>query len=68
MWEPWGQARGSKEVQIVPRVPGFLQSQGYKDGAIVCAGDLLYTTDPRPLAATRAQAERQYAQAEAQLQ
>jgi len=36
--EAIGQTRGSKEVQIQPRVSGFLQSQDYKDGALVRAG------------------------------
>jgi membrane fusion protein (multidrug efflux system) len=66
--EAIGQTRGSKEVQIVPRVSGFLQSQDYKDGAIVKAGQLLYTVDPRPYVAALAQANGQLAQAEAQLE
>ena len=63
-----GQTRGSKEVQIQPRVSGFLQSQDYKDGSLVNAGQLLYTIDPRPYVAALAQANGQLAQAEAQLQ
>jgi membrane fusion protein, multidrug efflux system len=66
--EAIGQTRGSKEVQIQPRVSGFLQSQDYKDGALVRAGELLYTIDPRPYVASLAQANGQLAQAEAQLQ
>ena len=66
--EAIGQTRGSKEVQIFPRISGFLQSQDYKDGALVKAGQLLYTVDPRPYAAALAQANGQLAQAEAQLQ
>ena len=66
--EAIGQTRGSREVQIQPRVSGFLQSQDYKDGALVRAGELLYTIDARPYVATLAQANGQLAQAEAQLQ
>jgi membrane fusion protein (multidrug efflux system) len=66
--EAIGQTRGSKEVQIQPRVSGFLQSQDYKDGSLVNAGQLLYTIDPRPYVAALAQANGQLAQAEAQLQ
>jgi membrane fusion protein (multidrug efflux system) len=66
--EAIGQTRGSKEVQIQPRVSGFLQSQDYKDGSLVSAGQLLYTIDPRPYVAALAQANGQLAQSEAQLQ
>lgn len=66
--EAIGQTRGSKEVQIQPRVSGFLQSQDYKDGALVRKGELLYTIDPRPYVAALAQANGQLAQSEAQLQ
>jgi membrane fusion protein (multidrug efflux system) len=61
-----GQTRGSKEVQIMSRVSGFIQSQDYKDGAIVTAGQLLYTIDPKPFQAVLAQAKGQLAQAQAQ--
>jgi membrane fusion protein (multidrug efflux system) len=60
-----GQTRGSTEVQIMPRVSGFIQSQDYKDGAIVKQGQLLYTIDPKPFHAALAQARGQLAQAQA---
>src|SRR5258708_14346743 len=66
--EAIGQTRGSREVQIQPRVSGFLQSQDYKDGALVRAGELLYTIDARPYVATLAQANGHLPHAEAQLQ
>lgn len=61
-----GQTRGSKEVQIMSRVPGFIQSQDYKDGSIVKPGQLLYSIDPKPFQAALAQAKGQLAQAQAQ--
>src|ERR1051325_10350897 len=63
--EAIGQTRGSTEVQIMPRVSGFIQSQDYKDGAIVKQGQLLYTLDPKPFRAALAQARGQLAQAQA---
>lgn len=60
-----GQTRGSKEVQIMSRVSGFIQSQDYKDGSIVKEGQLLYTIDPKPFQAALAQSHGQLAQAQA---
>jgi membrane fusion protein, multidrug efflux system len=38
-------------VEVRPRVPGFLQSVNFKEGAIVHQGQVLFEIDPRPLQA-----------------
>lgn len=62
-----GQTRGSTEIEVRPRVEGYLESVNYKEGSFVRKGQLLYTIDPRPFQATVAQARGVQAEAEAQL-
>lgn len=43
-------------VQVVARVPGKLESAGFREGQFVKRGDLLFRIDPRPFQATLDQA------------
>lgn len=52
-------------VDIRARVTGFLQSQAFKDGQSVKAGDMLFEIEPNELEATAASARAQVARAEA---
>ncbi|MGY3076897.1 multidrug efflux system membrane fusion protein [Bradyrhizobium sp. LM6.10] len=65
-WDEFtGRFEAIEEVQVRARVGGFINSVEFKDGAIVHAGDLLYTVDPRPFEAVALQAEGQLADARA---
>jgi membrane fusion protein (multidrug efflux system) len=57
---------GSKNVDIRPRVSGYLLSRGYEEGKTVKKGDVLFTIDPRPLEAELRQAEADHLMAIAQ--
>ena len=65
--EAVGQTRGSEEVEIRPRVSGYLQSMDFKEGQPVKKGQSLYVIDPRPFEAQVAQLKGQLEQAEARL-
>ena len=58
---------GYINAQIRPRVSGHLMSQGYREGATVKSGDLLFQVDPRPYQAALDQAEANLLQAQSQL-
>lgn len=65
-WDEFtGRFEAIEEVQVRARVGGFVDSFEFKDGAIVHAGDLLYTIDPRPFEAVVLQAQGQLADARA---
>ncbi|KWV60527.1 hemolysin secretion protein D [Bradyrhizobium macuxiense] len=65
-WDEFtGRFEAIEEVQVRARVGGFVNTVEFKDGAIVHAGDLLYTIDPRPFEAVALQAEGQLADARA---
>lgn len=51
-----GRFDATQSVQIKSRVPGFLQSIPFTDGAFVKKGDLLFAIDPRPYQAALDQA------------
>ncbi len=55
--EWFGTLRGVEETDIRPHVSGFLQSQNFRDGALVKKGDVLFTIDPAPYKAARDEAE-----------
>ena len=57
---------GSKNVDIRPRVSGYLLSRGYEEGKTVKKGDVLFTIDPRPFEAELRQAEADHLMAVAQ--
>jgi membrane fusion protein, multidrug efflux system len=61
-----GSLDGSVNAQIRAQVSGYLTKQDYKEGAPVRSGDVLFEIDPRPFAASVAQAKGVLAQAEAQ--
>jgi RND family efflux transporter MFP subunit len=65
-WDEFtGRFEAVEEVQIRPRVGGYVTNVEFKDGDIVHAGDLLYLIDSRPFEAVAAQADGQLADARA---
>jgi RND family efflux transporter MFP subunit len=65
-WDDYvGQFIAVDSVDIRPRVSGYLQSVGFKDGAVVSKGQVLFEIDPRPYQAALDQAKGQEAHAEA---
>lgn len=67
-WEEFsGRLEAVDRVQIRPRVDGVIQSVNFREGALVKAGDLLFTIDPAPYQAAVAQAQGQVASAKAKL-
>jgi len=58
--------KSSHQVEIMPRVSGFLEKVVYKEGAFVKKGDLLYIIDSKPfkaqLAADKAEAQQKEAE------
>ena len=67
-WEEFsGRLEAVDRVQIRSRVDGVIQSVNFREGALVKAGDLLFTIDPAPYQAAVAQAQGQLASARAKL-
>lgn len=69
-WDEYpGHIEAVEMVEVKARVPGYLDSVHFKDGAEVKAGDLLFVIDPRPYQAelARAQAERKRAETRLEL-
>lgn len=71
--EATGNLAPVNQVDLVARVPGFLQEIGYRDGEMVKQGTKLFVVEPRPYLnqlqeaqATQASAEAQLKQAEAE--
>lgn len=61
-WDEYpGHLEAVEQVEVRPRVTGYLDSIHFQDGAEVKAGDRLFVIDPRPYQAEweRARAERQ---------
>jgi RND family efflux transporter MFP subunit len=58
-----GRFEPSSSVEVRPRVSGAVTAVHFADGAIVQKGDLLFTIDPRPFAASLAEARAGAAQA-----
>jgi membrane fusion protein, multidrug efflux system len=56
------------QVQVRPRVGGFITAVEYRDGAFVSAGDLLYLIDARPYEAIATQASGQLSDARAKVE
>jgi len=68
VWEEFsGRLEAVDRVQIRSRVAGAIQSVDFREGALVKAGDLLFTIDPAPFEAAVAQRDGQVALAETQL-
>ena len=67
-WQEFsGRLEAIERVQIRSRVAGAIQSVNFREGALVEAGDLLFTIDPEPYKAAVTQAEGQFASAEARV-
>ena len=67
-WDEFtGRFDAVEQVQIRARVTGFITGVAFKDGAIVKAGDLLYTIDPRQYEAAAEQARGQLDDAKAKV-
>jgi membrane fusion protein, multidrug efflux system len=62
-----GRLEAVHEVEIRPRVSGYLQSVKFKEGAIVQQGNLLFQIDPRPFQAEVDRLKGDLSQAKAQL-
>jgi membrane fusion protein (multidrug efflux system) len=65
--EAIGTLSGMVDVEIRARVPGFLRTQHYREGALVKQGQLLFTIDPSTTLAAVAQAEGERENARASL-
>src|SRR5690606_9088961 len=63
-----GRVDAIKNAQIRARVTGIVEEINFVQGSDVKAGDLLFTIDPAPYAAARAQAAAQLKQAQADAQ
>ena len=67
-WDDYvGQFVAEDSVDVRPRVSGYLQSVGFKDGDVVRKGQVLFVIDPRPYQAALNQAKGQEAHAQAAL-
>src|SRR5690349_25133025 len=56
-WDEFtGRFEAVEEVQVRPRVGGYVTSAQFKDGDMVHKGDLLYVIDSRPFEAAPEQA------------
>jgi len=62
-----GTLDGLVNADVRAQVTGYLQAQGYKEGAFVKKGQLLFQIDPRPFQAAFDQAQGQLQQAKAML-
>ena len=68
-WDEFtGRFEAVEEVQVRPRVGGYVNTVEFQDGAIVRAGDLLYVIDPRPFEAVAEQADGQLSDARAKVE
>lgn len=66
-WDEFvGRFEAIQAVEVRPRVTGYVQTVGFRDGEIVQKGQLLFVIDPRPYQAALAQARADQASAEAQ--
>ena len=67
-WDDYvGRFEAVDSVDVRPRVSGYLQSVGFRDGQTVHKGQVLFVIDPRPYQAILAQARGQEAHAQSAL-
>lgn len=67
-WDDYlGQFQAVNSVDIRPRVSGYLEAVGFKDGEMVRKGQVLFVIDPRPYQAALDQAKGQEAHTQAAL-
>jgi len=63
-WDDYvGRFVAVNSVNVLPRVSGYIQTIGFKDGQIVHQGQVLFVIDPRPYQAALTQAQGQEAHA-----
>jgi len=68
-WDDYvGQFQAVSTVQVRPRVSGYVESVGFRDGEVVRKGQVLFVIDPRVYQAALDQAKAQQARAQAALQ
>ena len=68
-WDEFtGRFDAVQQVQVRPRVGGFLTDVDFRDGAFVKTGDLLYLIDARPFEAIARQADGQLSDARAKVE
>jgi RND family efflux transporter MFP subunit len=68
-WDEFtGRFDAVQQVQVRPRVGGFITAVEFRDGAFVKAGDLLYLIDARPFEAIATQADGQLSDARAKVE
>ena len=68
-WDEFtGRFDAVEQVQVRPRVGGFITAVEFRDGAFVKAGDLLYLIDARPFEAVATQADGQLSDARAKVE
>ena len=68
LWDDYvGRFEASRTVEVRPRVSGQIVGIHFTDGAIVQKGQLLFTVDPRPFAASLAEARAGVATARSEL-
>ncbi|MBI5396662.1 MAG: efflux RND transporter periplasmic adaptor subunit [Verrucomicrobia bacterium] len=68
-WDEYpGHIEAVEMVEVKARVPGYLDSIHFQDGAEVKAGDLLFVIDPRPYQAELARAQAECKRAETRLE
>ncbi len=66
-WDEFvGRFQAIQEVEVRPRISGYVQKVAFRDGDIVRKGQLLFVIDPRPYEAALAQARADEKNAEAQ--
>jgi membrane fusion protein, multidrug efflux system len=63
-----GATLGSEDVEIRPRVEGYLISMNFKEGSFVHKNQLLYRIDPQPFEAALAEAKANFATAQARFE
>ncbi len=62
-----GSTLGSEDIEIRPRIEGYLVSMNFTEGSFVRKGQLLCRIDPQPLEAALAEAKADLATAQARL-
>src|SRR4051812_31145405 len=63
-----GATLGSEDIEIRPRVEGYLVSMNFTEGSLIHKGDLLYKIDPQPFEAALAEAKANLATSHARLE
>ncbi len=67
-WDEFqGRFEAIEDVEVRPRVSGFIDQVHFRDGQIIKAGDKLFTIDPRPFEIAVESAEAEIARANAQV-